>query len=196
MQNRKRLWLRAAAPVPILAMALTACTGVDGESDSKPEGPASKAGYRHLSAGDSVTATFEEADGEITYTAIAQKVTVGTKADAALALHPEQVKGFVTVVAHVKYTSRGGVVVNSYPDVGDVVEIYADGAPGANLGDAQDDAPGCEKDMDIVNWEPGRSHVICQTYMVPKEAEEIAVHWAPKEGEPRYVWTFKNPAGM
>ncbi|MEV8022935.1 hypothetical protein AB0O76_42935 [Streptomyces sp. NPDC086554] len=193
MQNRKLLWLRAAAPVSILAIALTACAGPDEDSGSRSKGGASKAAGRQLSAGESVTAAFEEDEGEITYTAVAQKVTVGTKADAESMSDPKKVTGYVPVVAHVKYTSRGGVVFNTYPNVGDIVEIYADGTPGSNLAYALDDAPGCEKDMDIVNWKPGRSHVICQTCMVPKGAKELAVHWAPKDGKPPYVWTFKNP---
>ncbi|MFF1714387.1 hypothetical protein [Streptomyces sp. NPDC058268] len=205
VQNRKMLWLRTAAPVAVLAVALTACD--DGGSDkissskdntSSSTGTASKlqddkADDHQLGAGQSATVTFKEDDGSITYSVVAQKVDFGTEADTRkLVSDPEKAKGFVPVVAHVKYTNKGGGAVSSYPSVGDNVEIYADGARGSILIGASDDAPGCESDSDIENWAEGQSHVICETYMIPKGARDVAVHWVAEDSHKPYVWTFKN----
>ncbi|MEV0603108.1 hypothetical protein AB0I82_27980 [Streptomyces sp. NPDC050315] len=195
MLNRKTLWLRAAAPVAVLALTLTACGGSGGGNskgstsklqEEKPES-------NELATGESATSQFKEDDGKITYSVLAQKVDVGTEADTKkMVSDPKAAKGFVPVVAHVKYTNKGGGVVSSYPSVGENVEIYADGQRGTILIGAADDAPGCESDSDIENWKKGQSHVICETYMVPKDAKELAVHWAAEDDGKPYIWTFKN----
>ncbi|MEU6112955.1 hypothetical protein ABZ840_00055 [Streptomyces sp. NPDC047117] len=195
MLNRKTSWLRAAAPVAVLALALTACGG-GGKGEAKgstsklqEDKPAS----REMATGESATSSFKEDDGKITYDVLAQKVDVGTEADTKKMVDdPAKAKGFVPAVAHVKYTNKGGGVVASYPSVGDNAEIYADGRRGTILIGAADDAPGCESDTDIENWKKGASHVLCETYMVPKGTKELAVHWsAEDDGEP-YIWTFKT----
>ncbi|MBZ4020083.1 hypothetical protein [Streptomyces purpurogeneiscleroticus] len=197
--NRKTLWLRAAAPVAVLALTLTACGG-SGGGDSKNGAKSGtsklqedKAESRELATGESATSPFKEDDGKITYSVLAQKVDVGTEADTKKMVDdPAKAKGFVPAVAHVKYTNKGGGTVASYPSVGDNVEIYADGQRGTILIGAADDAPGCESDSDIENWKKGESHVLCETYMVPKSAKELSVRWsAEDEGQP-YSWTFKN----
>ncbi|GGU67953.1 hypothetical protein GCM10010211_36790 [Streptomyces albospinus] len=37
--------------------------------------------------------------------------------------------------------------------------------------------PGCDDPVDIDNRKVGRSRVICQTYMIPKGARALEVHW-------------------
>lgn len=205
MHNRKKTLLRAAAPVAVLAVVLTACNdgGSDESSDGKDnrassKGSASKlqdkqADDHQLGAGESATVSFKEDDANITYSVVARKVDVGTEADTKkLVSDPEKAKGFVPVVAHVQYTNKAGGTVASYPDVGDNVEIFADGARGTILIGATDDAPGCESDDDIKNWSKGQSHVLCETYMIPKGTKDVAVHWASEDSNKPYVWTFKN----
>lgn len=214
MSYRKKLALRAAAPVAVLALALTGCNGDDkagGKSDAgaaKETGGSSKApeaekpadkggagasGKKELAAGESVTSPFKEKKaGQVTYEIAAQKADVGTEADAKKMINdPAKAKGLVPVVAHVKYTHKGGKPVASYPDVADNVEIYADGARGGLLIGAAEDAKGCEDDGDIENWTKGQSHTFCQTYMVPVGAKQIEVRWAADEdSEDPYIWKF------
>jgi hypothetical protein len=59
--------------------------------------------------------------------------------------------------------------------------------------DVSDHTPGCQSDRDIVNGKPGGSHILCNTYLVPKDAKELAVHRTPKEDSKPYVWKFKSP---
>ncbi|WP_227025196.1 hypothetical protein [Streptomyces tsukubensis] len=163
----KTFWLRAAAPAAVLALTLTACGGSDskdtaaetnkGGSVSKGQDKADEkeAGTKELGVGESVTSPFKEDDGKITYEIVAQKVDVGTAEDAKkLVDDPKKAAGLVPVVAHLKYTNKGGGVVSSYPEVGDNVEIHADGTRGNILIGAADDAPGCESDSDIEKTTP------------------------------------------
>ncbi|MFI5804080.1 hypothetical protein [Streptomyces sp. NPDC051561] len=218
MSYRTRLALRAAAPVAVLALALSGCNG-DDQSGAKSDSGAAKqdagketpgeaaeggdkagdsgagagSGKKELAAGESVTSPFKEKEaGQVTYDIAAQKAVVGTEADAKKMISdPAKAKGLVPVVAHVKYTHKGGKPVASYPDVADNVEIYADGARGGLLIGAAEDAKGCEDDGDIENWTQGQSHTFCQTYMVPVGAKSIEVRWAADEdSEDPYVWKF------
>ncbi|MEU8892009.1 hypothetical protein [Streptomyces sp. NPDC048442] len=211
MSHRKKLALRAAVPVAVLALALTGCNGDDkaegakggagaakettGAAKPPADGAGEAAGKKELAAGESVTSPFKEKEaGQVTYEIAAQKADVGTEADAKKMIDdPAKAKGLVPVVAHVKYTHKGGKPVGSYPDVADNVEVYADGARGGLLIGASEDAKGCEDDGDVENWAQGQSHTFCQTYMVPVGAKEIEVHWAADEDskEP-YVWKFKG----
>ncbi|MEC4015365.1 hypothetical protein [Streptomyces sp. H27-D2] len=200
MLNRKTVLLRAAVPVAVLALTLSACGGSDsGTADkadagkSKSEPQKAEAPSKELQAGEDATSAFKEDDGKITYSVLAQKVDVGTEAETKkLVNDPADAKGLVPVVAYVKYTNKAGGVVSKYPGVGDNVEIYADGTRGSVLIGAADDAPGCESDNDIENWKKGQSHIICETYMVPKATKELAVHWAANDDdEDPYIWKFK-----
>lgn len=201
MLNNK-LWLRAAAPVAVLALTLTACGGSEDTaktdkggsvSEGRDKEKAKEADTKELGAGESATSPFKEDDGKITYDIVAEKVDVGTAADTKeLVSDPKQAKGLVPVVAHIKYTNKGGGTVASYPSVGDNVEIHADGTRGTILIGASDDAPGCESDSDIENWKQGESHVICETYMVPEKAKELKVNWAPEDDAAPFIWTFQN----
>ncbi|MFD7610438.1 hypothetical protein [Streptomyces sp. NPDC059828] len=207
---KRNPWVRAAVPVAVLALALTACNGGDdaagtgkesagsGKSSAPAKGSTGEledggSDDQQLGAGESAKAAFKEDDGAITYSVAAQKVNIGTEEDTKkLVSDPAKAKGFVPAVAYVKYTNEGGGTVASYPDVGDNVEVYADGNRGSILIGASEDAPGCESDSDIENWGKGQSHVICQTYMIPKGSKEVAVHWAADEDSNKpYVWTFK-----
>ncbi|MFI6093546.1 hypothetical protein [Streptomyces sp. NPDC051218] len=199
MRSRKTLRPCMAACLTLLALALTACSGSEDGSGDKPS--ASKGVDMHrLKAGQSITASFREAEGDITYTAVAQKVDLGTEAEAkelaavgGSLVTDVKIKGLVPAVAHVKYTSKGGVVLNPYPDVGDIVEIYADGRRGIQLLERAHEEPGCVSDRDIAQWDQGRSYVLCQTFMVPKGTKDLAVHWKPRKNGMAYVWKFKTP---
>ncbi|MDI3408060.1 hypothetical protein [Streptomyces cavernicola] len=197
--------LRAAAPVAVLALALTACGGgsdsgggstgkkEQGSSESKPKGDSPEAGEGEsgaMQAGEAVTAAFKEDDAKITYEIAAQKVDLSTEAEAQKMVEdPKDAKGLVAATAHVKFTNKAGGVVESSPSVGMETEIYADGAPGARLMFASEDAPGCDDTIDIDNWKAGQSYTICQTYMVPATAKSIEVRF-PEEGGATHTWTF------
>ncbi|MFM9372117.1 hypothetical protein [Streptomyces sp. Da 82-17] len=200
---RRSRALRAAAPVAVLALALTACGGSGEEpadkakesasSDSKPKGDSPAGGEAEagpLKAGESVTAPFKEDDAKITYDIAAQKVDLSTEAEAQkMVKDPKDAKGLVAATAHVKFTNKSGGVVASSPDVGMETEIYADGVRGGLLMFASEDAPGCDDTVDIENWKAGQSYTICQTYMVPAGAKSIEVRW-PEEGGATHTWAF------
>ncbi|AZM53545.1 hypothetical protein DMA15_13975 [Streptomyces sp. WAC 01529] len=194
----KKTGLRLAAPVAVLALALTACGGGDDKkseekpkadaanSQAKPEAPSA------LSAGESTTGKVKEGDATVTYDVAAQKVDLGTEAETKkLVSDAKRAKGLVAAVAHVKYTHKAGAPLADVPDVGDGAEIYADGARGGLLIGASEDAAGCEDELELEGWKKGESHVICQTYLVPVGAKELEVRWAPEDSEAEpAVWKF------
>ncbi|NBE53466.1 hypothetical protein GUY60_18960 [Streptomyces sp. YC537] len=202
---RRSRVLRAAAPVAVLALALTACGGSDsggesagkekqGTSEGKPKGDSPEGGEEGapggLKAGESVTAAFKEDDAKITYEIAAQKVDVATEAETAkLVEDPKDAKGLVAATAHVKFTNKSGGVVESSPDAGSETEIYADGARGGLLMFADESAAGCDDTLDIENWKAGQSYTICQTYMIPANAKSIEVRW-PEKGGATHSWGF------
>ncbi|ARX86011.1 MULTISPECIES: hypothetical protein [Streptomyces] len=207
MLYRKNL-LRFGVPAVTLALALTACGGDDGgskksNSKSKDEAPAAGShakdkpaegkptGGGALRAGKSATGKVKEGATPVTYEVLAQKVDVGTEADTQkLVRDPKKAKGLVPAVAHLKFTHKGGGVVKETPDAADTTEIWADGRRGGLVIGASEDAPGCDDPLDIEGWKQGESHVLCETYLVPKGSKGLEVHWAEKEdGEP-YVWKF------
>ncbi|QIY59989.1 hypothetical protein HEP86_24685 [Streptomyces sp. RPA4-5] len=199
--HKKTALLRAAAPVAVLALALTACggnkksTATDDAPKTKTEkGSSAPADSGELKAGQGGTGKFKEDSGTITYEVAAQKVHVSTEAETKkLVSDPKRAKGLVTATAWVKYTNKGGGVVKESPDVADESEIYADGQRGGLLIGAAEDGPGCEDTLDIENWKAGQSHTICQTYMIPKGAKSVEVHWAGEgqSGSP-LIWKFDN----
>ncbi|WJY40164.1 hypothetical protein QT196_24410 [Streptomyces sp. P9-2B-2] len=201
MLHKKTALLRAAAPVAVLALALTACggnkksTATDDAPKTKTEkGSSAPADSGELKAGQGGTGKFKEDSGTITYEVAAQKVHVSTEAETKkLVSDPKRAKGLVTATAWVKYTNKGGGVVKESPDVADESEIYADGQRGGLLIGAAEDGPGCEDTLDIENWKAGQSHTICQTYMIPKGAKSVEVHWAGEgqSGSP-LIWKFDN----
>ncbi|MGV2921739.1 hypothetical protein [Streptomyces alfalfae] len=207
---RKKTALRLAAPVAVLALALTACGGGDDEksegkkadtsksdSSGSGSGSADSAGSdagkpSALKPGESTTGRTKEGDATVTYDIAAQKVDLSTEAETAkLVSDPKKAKGLVAAVAHVKYTHKAGAPLAEVPDVGDGAEIYADGTRGGLLIGASEDAAGCEDELELEGWKKGESHVLCQTYLVPAGSKALEVHWAPEdsEGEP-VIWKF------
>ncbi|MFE0808694.1 hypothetical protein ACFW4M_27965 [Streptomyces sp. NPDC058794] len=190
--------LRLAAPVAVLALALTACGGgddtdADAKGSSSPEAPASPseaASGGDLATGESATGKVAEDPGEVTYEIVAQKVDVGTEAEAAKAVaDAADAKGKVLATAHVKYTHKGGPALTDGSSVHDGTTVFADGQRGGVLIGASEDAPGCEDPYDVDSWKQGESHVFCETYVIPAGATSVEVHWEEEDGEP-YVWKF------
>ncbi|MET7362660.1 hypothetical protein ABZS76_30120 [Streptomyces sp. NPDC005562] len=195
MLSRKSA-LRAAAPVAVLALALTACGGGDDKksddkktdastSQNKPAEPTS------LKAGEKTTGKVKEGDVAVTYDVAAEKVDLGTEAETKkLVSDPKQAKGLVAATAHMKITHKAGAPVKDVPDVADTTEIYADGTRGGLLIGAAEDAPGCEDDLELEGWKTGETHTLCQTYLVPTGSKSLEVHWAAKEDGKPTIWKF------
>jgi hypothetical protein len=192
--------LRLVAPVAVLALTLSACGGGDDKADAKsPDTGKAKvfpspepASGGELGTGESATGKVAEDPGEVTYDVVAQKVDVGTEAEAAKAVsQPDKVKGKVLAVAHVKYTHKGGPALTEGSDVDDGTTVFADGQRGSILIGASEDAAGCEDPYDVDSWKQGESHVFCETYVIPANAKSVEVHWSEEDGEP-YIWKFPN----
>ncbi|MFD9326430.1 hypothetical protein [Streptomyces sp. NPDC060065] len=190
--------LRFAAPVAVLALSLTACGGGGDDADAKPKQSAAEASPSlsqaasggELGTGESATGKVMEGDAEVTYDIAAQKIDLGTEAEAQkLVQDPADAKGMVLAVAHVKFTHEAGAALTESSDAGDGTEIWADGQRGALLIGASEDAPGCEDPYDIEGWKQGESHVLCESYLIPANATSVEVHWAEEDGEP-YIWKF------
>ncbi|MFS8204858.1 hypothetical protein ACLVWQ_40070 [Streptomyces sp. CWNU-52B] len=198
---------RVLVPAAVLALSLTACNGSDDDTDAKPEqsasqseaaapespaseSPAGAAAGGSLDAGQSATGKVEEGDVEVTYDVTAQKVDIGTEAEAqALVRDKADAKGLVLAVAHVKFTHKGGATLTESSDANRGTKIWADGKRGALLIGASDDAPGCEDPYDIESWKQGESHVLCESYLIPVNSKSVEVRWSEEDGEP-YIWTF------
>jgi hypothetical protein len=179
--------LRLAAPVAVLALALTACGGgddadADAKGSSSPEAsasPSQAASGGDLATGESATGKVAEDPGEVTYEVVAQKVDVGTEAEAAKAVaDAADAKGKVLATAHVKYTHKSGPALTDGSSVHDGTTVFAD-----------EHAAGCEDPYDVDSWKQGESHVFCETYVIPAGATSVEVHWEEEDGEP-YVWKF------
>ncbi|MCX5602027.1 hypothetical protein AB0H92_00500 [Streptomyces phaeochromogenes] len=192
--------LRAVAPVAVLALTLSACgggddAGTDAKKSSQPKATASQskaASGGELATGESATGKVEEEDGKVTYEITAQKVDLGTEAEAEkLVQDKADAKGMALAVAHVKYTHKAGPALTSDSDAGDGTTIWADGQRGTLLLGSADDAPGCEDPYDVTSWKSGESHVFCESYLVPSNAKSLEVHWSEEDGEP-YIWKFPN----
>ncbi|MGI5197364.1 hypothetical protein ACQEVY_27665 [Streptomyces sp. CA-288835] len=190
--------LRVAAPVAVLALALTACGGGEDKADAKkPAGkakaaatPAEAASGGEMATGESAEGKVEEEDGKVTYDITAMKVDVGTEAEAQeLVQDKAEAKGMVLAVAHLKFTHKGGPALTSDSDAADGTSIWADGKRGTLLIGAADDAPGCEDPYDVESWKTGESHTFCDSYLIPANAKEMEVRWAEEDGEP-FIWKF------
>ncbi|MDG9724041.1 hypothetical protein [Streptomyces sp. DH41] len=189
---------RLAAPVAVLALALTACGGgddADAKSPASPEvsvSPSRAVSGGGLATGESATGKVAEGPGEVTYDVVAQKVEVGTEAEAAKAVaDAADAEGRVPAVAHVRYTHRSGPALTGGSAVHHGTTVFADGQRGGVLIGASDDAPGCEDPYDVRSWKQGDSHVFCETYLIPADATSVEVHWKEEDGEP-YVWKYSR----
>ncbi|MFD0444906.1 hypothetical protein ACFQ10_24570 [Streptomyces indonesiensis] len=211
MPLTKTTWLlRVGAPVAVLALALTAC-GPFGEKDDTSENArhtsrsgvtdghrsgAQKVGMRSdgeppLRPGQTGTRAFKEDTGvEPTYRIAAQKVDIGTAAEAkALVSNPADAEGKVPAVVYVKYTHVRGATVKEYPRVGDYAEVYADGRRGAKVTGTAGRPKGCADSDEIKNWRNGQSYLLCNTFLIPARARSVKVMWTEIGGKP-FVWTF------
>lgn len=201
---RHKTALRLVAPAAVLALTLSACGGGDDSADadakkssekksSEPKATAPQAEAAsggELATGESGTGKVEEEDGTVTYEITAQKVDLGTEAEAAkLVQDKADAKGMALAVAHVQYTHKAGPALTSDSDAGDGTTIWADGKRGALLIGASEDAPGCEDPYDIEGWKSGETHTFCESYLVPANAASLEVHWSEEDGEP-YIWKF------
>ncbi|WP_240528992.1 hypothetical protein [Streptomyces antioxidans] len=149
-------------------------------------------GGRPLPPGQTGTRVFKEDTGiEPTYRIAAQKVDIGTAAEArALVPDPADAEGKVPAVAYVRYTHLRGATVREYPRVGDYPEVYADGRRGAKVTGAAVGRPkGCADSDEIRNWRSGQSYLLCNTFLIPARARSVEVMWTEIGGKP-FVWTF------
>lgn len=193
--------LRLASPIAVLALTLSACGGSDDDTstDSKKTtqpkataSPSKESSGGELATGESAAGKVKEEDGTVTYDITAEKVDLGTEAEAAkLVQDPADAKGMALAVAHVKFTHKTGPTLTTESDAGDGTTIWADGRRGALLIGASDDAPGCEDPYDVESFKAGDSHTFCESYLVPANAKSLEVHWAEEKGEP-YIWKFPS----
>ncbi|MFJ6753226.1 hypothetical protein ACIQNI_34400 [Streptomyces sp. NPDC091266] len=203
MPFRKTI-LRTAAPIAVLALGLTACGGGDssdsGKSSEKQAAGKSEASVSprdpasgELAPGKAVTGKVKEGSQSVTYDVVAEKVDLGTEAEAQkLVTDKEAAKGLVLAVAHVKFTHKEGPALTDRSEANKGTTIWADGKRGALLIGAADTGAGCEDPYDIEGWKTGESHTLCESYLVPANAKSIEVHWsANDEGDPS-IWKFAN----
>lgn len=189
--------LRVAAPVAVLALALTGCGGDDKASGSADEKPKAKASAKpspesggELGTGESATGKVKEGDASVTYEITAQKVDLGTEADTKkMVADAKEAKGLVPAIAYVKYTHKSGAALTETPDANDGARVFADGQRGTLVIGAAEDAPGCEDASSLEGWKQGESHVLCETYLVPKDAKDLEIQWSEEDGEP-FIWKF------
>lgn len=191
---------RTALPVTVLAFALTACGGGDEQSSSngKPAAGAKEATVSthqpsgsERAAGQSATGTVKEGNQDVTYDVVAEKVDVGTEAEAQrLVADKSAAKGLVLAVAHVKFTHKAGQPLTDTPDVNDSTTIWADGKRTSLLIGAPNDGPGCEDPYDIENWKQGESHTLCESYLVPANSRSVEVHWSASDSSDPFIWKF------
>ncbi|MGW6024669.1 hypothetical protein [Streptomyces sp. NPDC055099] len=175
---------RAVATVAVLALALTACGGGDGKKDASDRKRVPRA------AGESATGEAKEGDVFVTYDLTAQKVELGTEAETAkMVSEPKLAKGLIPAIAYVKYTHRSGPTLTERPRASQPTTIYADGKRGTLIVGAADRAPGCEAPWSIKGWKKGQTHVMCETYLVPKDAKDLEVHWSEQGGR-TFIWKF------
>ncbi|MET9760078.1 hypothetical protein ABZ016_13645 [Streptomyces sp. NPDC006372] len=194
--------LRLAAPVAVLALAVSACGGGDDKADAGAKNAATSQAKASpspeptsggaMQTGESATGKVDEDPGRVSYEILAQKVDVGTEAEAAKAVsEPDKVKGKVLATAYLKYTHKSGPALTDGSDVHDGTTVFADGQRGTVLIGASEDAKGCEDPYDVDSWKQGESHVFCETYVIPANAKNVEVHWSEEDGEP-YIWKFPN----
>ncbi|MGW7065366.1 hypothetical protein ACWGII_04640 [Streptomyces sp. NPDC054855] len=175
---------RVVATVAVLALALTACGDDGGKKDASDRKRVARG------TGESATGEAKEGDVFVTYDLTAQKVELGTEAETAkMVSEPKLAKGLVPAIAHVKYTHRSGPTLTQRPRASQPTTIWADGRRGTLIVGAADNAPGCEAPSSIKGWKRGETHVLCETYLVPKGAKDLEVHWSEQGGR-TFIWKF------
>ncbi|AJE85363.1 hypothetical protein SLNWT_4987 [Streptomyces albus] len=210
--RRTTRWLRAAAPVAVLAWTLTACGGGDSgtegaegaRKDVKGSGSAAAptaseaAGGGTADSGDGGDSGRAEADGRKaghTFEVKAEKVDVGTEAEA-VELAAARGEGRVPATAHLRFTNRGATIAAA-PRTG-TIEVRAHGRPGTPVTRhtaSAEGAAGCEDQDRIRNWKRGETHVLCATALVPRGAGDLEVRWVKDASDGfSYSWDFKNAA--
>ncbi|MGW5733741.1 hypothetical protein [Streptomyces sp. NPDC055261] len=178
----RRTTSRVVGPVVVLALALTACGGDKKVSPDR----------KKIARGTGQSAVGEAKEGAVlvTYALTAQKVELGTEAETAkMVSEPEEAKGLVPAIARVRYTHKSGPTLTQRPRASHPTTIYADGRRGTLIVGAADHAPGCESPSSVKSWKRGQSHVLCETYLVPKDAKDLEVHWSEQNGR-TFVWKF------
>ncbi|WP_432158588.1 hypothetical protein [Streptomyces sp. bgisy153] len=196
----QRTTLRAALPVALLACALSACSGGDSHVSSGEKHAAGKEGVTvsthdpsggERATGQVATGAVSEGDQRVTYDVVAEKVDVGTEAEAQrLVADKEAAKGLVLAVAHVRFTHKAGPPLTDSPDVNDATTIWADGKRTALLIGASDDGPGCEDPYDLGGWKQGESHTLCESYLIPANSKSVEVHWSADDTSEPFIWKF------
>jgi len=204
---KKTTWLPIAAPVAVVALALTACSspGKKSHTSTSPkhkshsrlngthkngERGASAAAKAVLKPGQSASRAFKEDTGvKPFYSITARRIDVGTAADAkALASDPGDTRGKVPATGYVTYRHMSGDVVKEWPRVGDYADVYADGRRGAKV--IGGDAPkGCADSDAIKNWKDGQSYTLCTTFLIPADSKRLELAWA-EIGDKPFVWKF------
>ncbi|WP_263170136.1 hypothetical protein [Streptomyces sp. SCSIO ZS0520] len=213
--RRTTRWLRAAAPVAVLAWTLTACGGGDSGTEGAEGARKDVKGSRSAAAptaseaagggtadsgdsGDGGDSGRSEADGRKaghTFEVKAEKVDVGTEAEA-VELAAARGEGRVPATAHLRFTNRGATIAAA-PRTG-TIEVRAHGRPGTPVTRhtaSAEGAAGCEDQDRIRNWKRGETHVLCATALVPRGAGDLEVRWVKDASDGfSYSWDFKNAA--
>jgi len=170
-----------------LAVA-TAMWGATGAWAGEPSPGETEPGL--LESGEIATGTVKEEGVSVTWDVVAQKVDVGTEAEARELLeNPEEAEGKVLVTAFVKFTLKAGKPDTLGPETGHIA-VWADEQPGDWLLGLffPEWAKGCDNDNDN-QWKRGESRTICEMNLIPKGADELSVHWSTESfsGED-FVW--------
>lgn len=205
LQHRKTALLRAAAPVAILALALTACGPDDssdkGSKDSKAdtsqedraEEPQQDEGPWTVGETAPGTHKFELSDKKADLEITAKKVGTGTNADLlAAGLKKDDVKTMYPVFVHFEYTVKKADKPLEDADFNLKARVIGEGnAQGRKLITigAADIKGGCPEKEDIT-WKQGDTHTLCNTYLMDEGKDVKQVAWAGNLTDP-LLWNVK-----
>ena len=208
MLHHKRSLLRAAAPVAVLALALTACGSNDSPDEGKKDAKAGtsqddKSEQRDQetqdkgpwTVGETAPGTHEfesgseKADIEIT----AKKVDTGKNADLlAAGLKKSDVKTMYPVFVHFTYTLKKTAKPMDDPDFNLKARVMGTGnEPGRKLITigAADIKGGCP-DQEDITWKQGDTHDVCSTFLMAEGKDVEQVAWAGDLSNP-LLWNVK-----
>ncbi|MEU9112564.1 hypothetical protein AB0D04_12380 [Streptomyces sp. NPDC048483] len=208
--HTRTAWLRAVAPVAVLALTLTACgdkkdasDAKDGARHDKASSPDSRAKPENeapdpdkldgLKSGHGKTRQFVEGGKKVTYEIAVQGVESELAAQARdLVRDPKDAKGLLADTVFVKYTLKGGGEVKGLPHVADNITVSSDGRPNTPPANAPKGLHGCEDPAGIGTWKSGQSHVLCHISLSPAAAKITEVRWAAKGDKDPLFWKFVN----